>query len=52
MAKEIQNLRDPTRINAVVVLTDGADNQSHTDQRSLVSELSRQGVDDSWQVRL
>jgi Ca-activated chloride channel family protein len=50
--QEIQNLRDPTRINAVVVLTDGADNQSHTDQRSLVSELSRQSHSEGLTVRV
>jgi Ca-activated chloride channel family protein len=50
--QEIQNLRDPTRINAVVVLTDGADNQSRTDQRSLVSELARQSHSEGLTVRV
>jgi Ca-activated chloride channel family protein len=50
--QEIQNLHDPTRINAVVVLTDGADNSSHTDQGSLVSALERQAHSEGLTVRV
>jgi Ca-activated chloride channel family protein len=50
--REVQGLRDPTRINAVVVLTDGEDNQSQTDQRAVVSELSRQSRSEGLTVRV
>jgi len=49
---EIQALKDPTRINSVVVLTDGEDNQSSTDSNTLVAALTRQARSEGLSVRV
>jgi Ca-activated chloride channel homolog len=48
----VARLRDPTRINAVVVLTDGEDNQSHMSEQTLVAELRRSSESDVGTVRI
>ena len=50
--REIQALKDPTRINSVVVLTDGEDNQSSTRSDALVSTLNRQARSEGLSVRV
>lgn len=48
----VASLRDSSRINAVVVLTDGEDNQSTLDSRRLVSELQSRSESDVGTVRV
>ena len=48
----IQRLRDPTRINAVVVLTDGEDNQSSLRVGEVVAKLRRQARSEGLTVRV
>jgi Ca-activated chloride channel homolog len=50
--REIQGMRDDSRINAVVVLTDGEDNQSNISDAELVSELQRQAKSEGLAVRV
>jgi Ca-activated chloride channel homolog len=50
--KAIRDLRDDARINAVVVLTDGEDNQSRMSDRELVEELARQSRSEGLAVRV
>jgi Ca-activated chloride channel family protein len=50
--QEVQNLKDASRINAVVVLTDGEDNQSHTSSNELVSSLQRQATSEGMAIRV
>ena len=50
--KEVQNLKDASRINAVVVLTDGEDNQSNTSSNELVSALQRQATSEGMAIRV
>jgi Ca-activated chloride channel family protein len=48
----IARLRDDSRINAVVVLTDGEDNQSRLSDRELVRLLARQSRSEGLAVRV
>jgi Ca-activated chloride channel homolog len=48
----VQGLRDPTRINAVVALTDGEDNSSSRTPQGLVSTLQRQARSEGLSVRV
>jgi Ca-activated chloride channel homolog len=48
----IRRLRDDARINAVVVLTDGEDNQSRMSDREVVDELARQSRSEGLAVRV
>src|SRR3954452_10808103 len=48
----VRALHDDTRINAVVVLTDGQDNQSHKSLGSLVSKLKAQSQSEQQVVRV
>jgi Ca-activated chloride channel homolog len=48
----IARLRDDSRINAVVVLTDGEDNQSRLSDRELVQLLARQSRSEGLAVRV
>jgi Ca-activated chloride channel family protein len=50
--RAIQDMRDESRINAVVVLTDGEDNQSDLADTELVSELQRQAKSEGLAVRV
>jgi Ca-activated chloride channel family protein len=50
--RAIGDLRDDARINAVVVLTDGEDNQSHLADREVVDELTRQSRSEGLAVRV
>ena len=50
--KAIRGLRDDARINAVVVLTDGEDNQSRMSDREVVAELARQSRSEGLAVRV
>ena len=50
--REVQNLKDASRINAVVVLTDGEDNQSKTSSGDLVSALQRQATSEGMAIRV
>jgi Ca-activated chloride channel homolog len=50
--KSIRGLRDDARINAVVVLTDGEDNQSRMSDREVVDELARQSRSEGLAVRV
>jgi Ca-activated chloride channel homolog len=50
--REIQSLRDASRINAVVVLTDGEDNQSSTSSDAVVSALQRQATSEGTAIRV
>jgi Ca-activated chloride channel homolog len=50
--RTIQGLNDPTRINAVVTLTDGADNSSSLSPEGLVSKLERQARSEGLSVRV
>jgi Ca-activated chloride channel homolog len=50
--KEIQGLHDPSRINAVVVLTDGEDNQSHQTATELAHKLEQQARSEGLTVRV
>lgn len=50
--KAVQDLKDPTRINAVVVLTDGEDNQSSTSAEALVRRLRAQAKSEGLTVRV
>jgi Ca-activated chloride channel family protein len=50
--KAIGGLRDDARINAVVVLTDGEDNQSRMSDREVVDELARQSRSEGLAVRV
>jgi Ca-activated chloride channel family protein len=47
-----QALRDPTRINSVVVLTDGEDNQSDANAGDVVAALERQSRSEGLTVRV
>src|SRR3954447_1879413 len=48
----VRALHDDSRINAVVVLTDGQDNQSHKSLGSLVSKLKAQSQSEQQVVRV
>lgn len=48
----IQALKDPTRINAVVVLTDGEDNQSALEATQLIRRLRAQAKSEGLTVRV
>ena len=48
----VRALHDDSRINAVVVLTDGQDNQSHMSLGSLVSKLKAQSQSEQQVVRV
>jgi Ca-activated chloride channel family protein len=48
----VRALHDDSRINAVVVLTDGQDNQSHMSLGSLVSKLKAQSQSEQQIVRV
>jgi len=50
--KAIQGLHDPTRINAVVVLTDGEDNQSNQTATELARKLQQQARSEGLSVRV
>jgi Ca-activated chloride channel homolog len=50
--RAIQRLHDPTRINAVVVLTDGEDNQSRQTAAQLAHKLQQQARSESLTVRV
>jgi Ca-activated chloride channel family protein len=50
--QEVQKLKDASRINAVVVLTDGEDNQSKTSSNELVSALQRQATSEGMAIRV
>jgi Ca-activated chloride channel family protein len=50
--RAIQGMRDDSRINAVVVLTDGEDNQSKIADTELVQELQRQAKSEGLAVRV
>ncbi len=50
--QEVQGLKDASRINAVVVLTDGEDNQSKTSSNELVSMLQRQATSEGMAIRV
>jgi Ca-activated chloride channel homolog len=50
--KAIQSLHDPTRINAVVVLTDGEDNQSNQTATELAHKLQQQARSEGLTVRV
>ena len=50
--KAIRDLHDDARINAVVVLTDGEDNQSEMSDREVVGELARQSRSEGLAVRV
>jgi Ca-activated chloride channel homolog len=50
--RAIQSLRDAGRINAVVVLTDGEDNQSSLSDRQVVDELAGQSRSEGLAVRV
>jgi len=50
--QEIQKLKDASRINAVVVLTDGEDNQSSSSSDDLVRTLQRQATSEGVAVRV
>jgi Ca-activated chloride channel family protein len=50
--QEVQQLKDASRINAVVVLTDGEDNQSNTSSSTLVSALQRQATSEGMAIRV
>jgi len=49
---DIQNLKDDSRINAVVVLTDGEDNQSNAKDSDVVRALSAQSASEGHAVRV
>ena len=49
---QISALHDSTRINAVVVLTDGEDNASHLTEPGLVAELTARAEDEERNVRV
>jgi len=48
----VASLRDSTRINAVVVLTDGEDNKSTLFSQQLISQLRRRSEGDIGNVRV
>ena len=48
----VASLRDASRINAVVVLTDGEDNKSGVDAEQLLSELRRRSESDVGTIRI
>jgi Ca-activated chloride channel family protein len=50
--QKVQALGDDSRINAVVVLTDGEDNQSHLSDRDLAAQLARQSRSEGLAVRV
>ena len=50
--KSIRSMKDDTRINAVVVLTDGQDNQSKITDTQLASELRAQARAEGLAVRV
>jgi Ca-activated chloride channel family protein len=50
--RAIQSLHDPTRINAVVVLTDGEDNQSKQTASELAHKLEQQSRSEGLTVRV
>ncbi len=50
--KKVQALHDPTRINAVVLLTDGADTASRTSPSALVRTLDAQARSEGATVRV
>ena len=49
---QVTALHDSTRINAVVVLTDGEDNASHLTETSLVAALKARGEEEEHNVRV
>jgi Ca-activated chloride channel family protein len=49
---QIRALHDPTRINAVVILSDGQDTASHNRLDALVGELDRQARSEGLAVRV
>jgi Ca-activated chloride channel homolog len=51
-AELIAGLRDESRINAVVVLTDGEDNESYLSESALLSRLRQRGEDQERNVRV
>jgi Ca-activated chloride channel family protein len=48
----VASLHDSSRINAVVVLTDGEDNQSHLDVATLVDQLRQRSEQDIGNIRV
>jgi Ca-activated chloride channel homolog len=50
--RSIRDMRDDSRINAVVVLTDGEDNQSRISDTELAAELARQAKAEGLAVRV
>jgi len=48
----VASLRDRTRINAVVVLTDGEDNESAVDNQQVISKLRRRSESDVGTIRV
>jgi Ca-activated chloride channel family protein len=50
--QEVQKLKDASRINAVVVLTDGEDNQSQSSSKDLVAALQRQATSEGMAIRV
>ena len=48
----VASLRDTTRINAVVVLTDGEDNESAANTQQVVTELQRRSESDVGTIRV
>lgn len=50
--REVQQLKDPTRINAVVLLTDGEDTSSQTSESALRARLDAQARSEGSTVRV
>ncbi len=51
-AQELDKLHDTTRINAIVVLTDGQDNASPADAKSQLSAIVGQNAEDISSIRI
>ena len=51
-AQELDNLHDTTRINAIVVLTDGQDNASAANAKSQLSAIVGQNAEDISSIRI
>ncbi len=51
-AQELDNLHDTTRINAIVVLTDGQDNASAANAKSQLSAIAGQNSEDISSIRI
>ncbi len=51
-AQELDNLHDTTRINAIVVLTDGQDNASAANAQSQLSAIVGQNAEDISSIRI